>query len=569
MLGEWCTWFVNKKILRQFNYIISTSLQSNINQKQNDIIYINKLSVLILKELVIKLNNYHKTNYTERFWKILVGPWLNKFIAIIFNRWSSVSFVLKNYKISETCVLRFPANKLIPLDYNEFAFLLRTDSWNQFIYSEILKLNKKIKIKIKNSKKLFLKKDQQKRLLLIESSRICLEATSLYYKLKKIIYSLVSPKVSCFFINTYLPKIAEIFLQIKCGQFPIFWNRINLPQLRKIQKNRSMIKLEKKGKTQFEKFVRKIIPMQMPFLYLEGFNKLVEEYQKLPWPKNPRFIFTSNSFESDELFKIYTAKQTERGVRYIIGQHGANYGTGLFVPSEILETTTADHFLTWGWGSTKKKLKSVGILTTCNQKKLHWNSQGGLLLIQRGGGNRTTPWNDIPYFREYLNDQYIFIKCLPANIQKMVTVRLVSSYMSSNWNEKKLWIKNFPKINLDAGAKPFVKLKQNYRLKVFTYESTGFLECLSLNEPCLLFFNMQNYPLRKEAVKYYKLLQNAGIYFSCPKLAAKKVSEVWESTETWWNNNNTIKAKKIFQKQFAARPKNQIEKIKSILMQNK
>ena len=59
-------------------------------------------------------------------------------------------------------------------------------------------------------------------------------------------------------------------------------------------------------------------------------------------------IFTSNSFDTSEVFKLWTAEKVETGCPYIIGQHGNNYGAARYCPSETECVETADAFLTWG-----------------------------------------------------------------------------------------------------------------------------------------------------------------------------------------------------------------------------
>ena len=50
-------------------------------------------------------------------------------------------------------------------------------------------------------------------------------------------------------------------------------------------------------------------------------RKLLRNYLGL----NPEFIFTSNNFHTDEIFKLWSAIKVERGTKYYIGQHGNNY----------------------------------------------------------------------------------------------------------------------------------------------------------------------------------------------------------------------------------------------------
>ena len=51
----------------------------------------------------------------------------------------------------------------------------------------------------------------------------------------------------------------------------------------------------------FDQFVRTMLMEILPTCYLEGYQRLNQQVQALPWPENPRFIFTSNNFDTDEI----------------------------------------------------------------------------------------------------------------------------------------------------------------------------------------------------------------------------------------------------------------------------
>ena len=49
----------------------------------------------------------------------------------------------------------------------------------------------------------------------------------------------------------------------------------------------------------------------LPTRYLEGFKEFKQFALQQPWPQKPKFIFTSNNFESDDAFKFWTACKVE------------------------------------------------------------------------------------------------------------------------------------------------------------------------------------------------------------------------------------------------------------------
>ena len=92
----------------------------------------------------------------------------------------------------------------------------------------------------------------------------------------------------------------------------------------------------------------------MPTSIVESANNILKNLDKTNFPKNPKVIFTSNSYDFDEVFKFYTAKNVDTGCKYYIGQHGHIFcGNWLKFYNEI---DTSDNFFSWGYKSSKKKI---------------------------------------------------------------------------------------------------------------------------------------------------------------------------------------------------------------------
>ena len=92
-----------------------------------------------------------------------------------------------------------------------------------------------------------------------------------------------------------------------------------------------------------ENFIRKIIPICLPVSLIENFSELYKVSSK--YPKQPKLII-STKFDSNDLFKIYTANNLELGSRIIIGQHGN--GSFLLPESNIHQKINFVIFITLG-----------------------------------------------------------------------------------------------------------------------------------------------------------------------------------------------------------------------------
>ena len=51
------------------------------------------------------LNEHHVTNLSHEYWQILIGPWLNTFITVLFDRWESITKAYESLDRLQTHVL--------------------------------------------------------------------------------------------------------------------------------------------------------------------------------------------------------------------------------------------------------------------------------------------------------------------------------------------------------------------------------------------------------------------------------------------------------------------------------
>ena len=92
----------------------------------------------LLKNITLFLNNFHNTNYSIKFWRIYIGPWLAYYLHIIFDRFETVKNALNTCKFSSFDDLNYFNQNFTAKSIEEFLYLINTDIWNQKIYSQIL-----------------------------------------------------------------------------------------------------------------------------------------------------------------------------------------------------------------------------------------------------------------------------------------------------------------------------------------------------------------------------------------------------------------------------------------------
>jgi len=551
------------KLLQKLDYQFIPHFKIDKNQQQKNFNFVLDLSNTLIIELTDALNGIHGTSYSNRYWKILIGPWVYWFISILLNRWITIQEIVKKNNINKAIILNVPRENLVPTDFLDFAFINRsTDEWDHAIYGIILKDWTNIVCEIKNYDK---EKFNQK--LNIFSVTKSYKKNIKHFLVKAAsIYSLFSRKTDGVLFESSLGFKELVKLQFSLGQFPILRITPPTPKTPANFNYRKNLLSSNKAKSPFENFVRILVSEQIPTCYLEGYKELRHYAKKLNWPTNPKFIFTSNAFDGDEIFKIWTAEKTEKNSCYIIGQHGGYYGTGKFSFSENHEVSTCDRFLTWGW--TDQNSKHFPSFMFKEVKKVKHNPKGNLLLTDRQLISNILPWNEQKSYETSYNNQLKFMSMLPLNIQRKIVIRCPSYHLMQSETEKIKMYKKFPSLNIDKGTISMENQINRSRLVVHNYNGTPILETLFYNIPTLIYFNSDNsiyHSLRSSAKPYFDKLESVGIFHTSLVSLSNKVTEVWDDVNKWWHHPVTQKERYAFCYRYANNVKDRTKMLKKAL----
>ena len=111
--------FLNYPIIEKlrnnkFNKYYSNKRWENNLILNKDYKYLNSLYENYLEVLSNYLNKKNKKNFSIKYWRIVLGPWLFTFICVIFERWNSLNNILIKYKNLETAIPKYKINDVIP-----------------------------------------------------------------------------------------------------------------------------------------------------------------------------------------------------------------------------------------------------------------------------------------------------------------------------------------------------------------------------------------------------------------------------------------------------------------------
>jgi len=562
MLGEWCRRFSRHKAWKGFDLAVVPYHWDDRNKLLEDYKYLSYLYEELLTELAASLNRIHSVDYSLKYWRILVGPWLGHFVQVLFDRWSVLERAIRDFEVGGVTVLNTDSSLMVAADMDEYIAMYVGDAWNEEIIKQLILDYTSIPVTHIDPHPDFAStKNLDARSGIRGYLKVVLDGLAGY------VLPMVTRQDEAFSIATYLPKRVDWWLQIALGQVPKPALRVSPPKkaVSSSMREWSIGNRENLRRSDFKCIVRDLIPKHLPTVYLEGYAALRQICNLLPWPSSPSVIFTSNAFSSDDVFKAWAADKVEKGAPLVIGQHGGNYGMALWSFMEEHQIAIADKYLSWGWSRQgEPKVEPVCNLKVMGQSQ-RWDPDGGAVMTELTLPRYSYQMFSSPVASQWLNyfdDQCRFVRALPERIRKQLTVRLYSDY---GWDEAERWRDQFPDIQLDPGIKPLPSLIARSRISISTYNATTFLESLALNVPTIVFWDPVYWELNDDAIRGMQVLKDAGIFHDNPESAGAQLTQVWDDVRGWWSGAMVQQAREEFCATYSRTSKDSIKLLESAL----
>ena len=549
-LGDWCLRNDRRVAWEGLDYVVAAPINVSGADRKQAVAEVQTLTGQLLPELADALNRYHAVAHTQRYWQILLGHWLQRWVSTACNRYLTLQRALDSYEVEGTTLLRPRNFSLATKDSLAYIWATNDDLWNHVLWGEVLS---------------HLKADTSEPTVIEIDTAPCFadprpepSSNSSIRGMLRAVASAVLPrlagKTDAVFIGSYLKASVEARLNLALRQMPQRWQ--TPPLQYPLPRDRSLLacELSSHGERGLAGFVRDLLPRVLPSCFVEGYQTLCAKAAALPWPSQPRFIFTSNNFDTDEIFKAWAALKSEHGIPYFTGQHGNNYGTHFYFGDRSWpERSAVDGFLTWGWSDGHPNTIAAFNFKAAS-KTSAMDPVGGLLLIETSVAHRFLPWDVTAEHIDYLSQQFHFVSSLPRTIREVLTVRLPGDVERSPHCESRQWTDRHPGVALDDGRTPFKSLLERNRLVVFSYDSTGILEMLATNSPFICFWSGKWDHVEESAIPYYELLREVGIFQESAEAASQMVASIWADVHGWWNRAQVQRARERFCERYSRVP---------------
>lgn len=534
----------------------------------------------IIKNLSKDLNNIHQLDWPDRSWKILIGPWLARYIETIYEKWGVVKKLKKNPKL----ILALPKEdyNFHSFDFDDFANKSQSLYWNEQIFTYLIKKYTKITIKKEKTSCEKEKKESQKinlsnfffNFLIINVFKFL----NLFQKNNDgvIYYSYISGILNKIKLNFKLNQVPQIY---SYNYYKKKTNELKRKKIDYLNLEKDIINFRKNFKLRIAAGVDKtlclilqdLLKIMLPSIYLENFKHFKSFENENIYPSNPKFVLTSSSpIFKDEIFKYWVSTKVQNKTKLYIIQHGGVYGTSYFkylLPRH--EEDISDNFLSWGWGNNKKiKIVPCPIILNDNRK---WRRNGKILFVFTDTRiffsyfNCDALWGERTHI--YYKDQIKFINSLPKKMINYFNFR----FHPGNEISKKFILKNVSKEYAEiikkniSNEKSFTKVMTDHKLLIFNYNSTSFIEGMGTKRPSILLLNNSLMPFSLKEKKIYYQLYKVGILHFNNKSLIKHLKKIHLNLEDWWESKEVIKARNQFCDKFAFYKENYLEKYLDIL----
>ena len=545
LLSPWCSSYEkNKKLFQDTDYVVVSSPWKPVFKIKDAADYCQMVYEKLLLACSEELNSIHQVSYPVIYWRILLGPWLLHFIGMLYDKYKRIEKTLELFPDFYTHVLS--EQRCQPLSYDTYEFLntrINEDYYNLVLYSLVLKelcppniveTTYEPELKINTNRYNWRRK--------------------LFNRIIKLLD--LSCKGSIVLTDMcHLTHTDMFFIKWKAGLRTVRFMDFESTKAKPLQSRYSSEfrkRMKLKGYSdRFQSLLYRILPRSIPVSYMENYNFYKSSIDNIKNVDSVRTIGSTTGWIVNEEFKFFAAEKASTGAKLITFQHGGGYGSSLVVPHEKI-SLEKDIFYTWGWNSNRgNKVKSFPSPHLSRIKETYSPKLDKILFVgtcmpryQYRLHTALLP-EDMP---KYFEDKKIFFQALTNEIKKKALYR--PAICDFGWGERELIKKMLPDIKV-AFKGTLVKWMQKVKLIVIDHPHTSFIEALTINAPCIFYWDHRVYLMRDEAEKYFELLREVGILHKGPEVAAQKVKNIFYDPMSWWLSKKVQDARLKFCERFA------------------
>lgn len=552
-LGSWCLPYGGNSRWSYPNARVMSSPWNDRERFYEATRYLDSYNEQLLSHLTDYLNGVHRVCFDQRYWRILIGPWLLHYLHASYDRYTHLTEAFGSYPGLSTFVLD-PQSFRVPCDTQELVRWVGRDPYNLQLFSQLLhgmghsfpKLafhNGWPETEGANSD------PKQKR-----TERAKATAKGILHRLQGLYGQAVGNRWRVALYRSYLPRSTEWAIVCRTGlhAFPFSMRErwlMPLPGPRFDERRTALAQLP--NRNEFERIFVRTLPQNFPSLYLEAYPHARTQIQET-YPSVPPVLLSATGWHFDEPFKFLAAEAAATGrSRLVALQHGGGYGVFRSGPMELHEYRISDSYAVWGWASPKaqrlKNLPSPQLSALSSRFECLGRSRlKTILFVATTNPKYLYRFDSAPQgsqLEDYFEWQFRFLEAVPDPVRLVLLFRPHKHPFGHRIRER--FSKRFPDLRWDTQLH-FHRSLEQCRLTVIDHLGTSLYEALAANVPTILFWNPQRWEVREEVEPCMEALRRARILLDSPEEAVAQVAAVYEEPRKWWTQRDTQEARSQF-----------------------
>ena len=531
LLGPWCTYGKEHKYPDLNRITFAPDPLTSLEEMRHAESVTRNFAESYLSILAKQLNDKLGSKHSEKFWRIMIMPWLLTLVQITWLKQKVINDFIKVHKNEEIFVeLLDNSTKWDFTDHLDFMMNgVQNIDFSYWLFSRLIENNIPEKWKIS-----YKKCTQQMHDIGAKQLKLPIKS-KMISKLKDLF-----PLINIGGINVFEGILFETVKRIKFGSIK------EQEPIKKISYYRNNPDLQ--WNLDWDSIVENILPRAF----------LTITHEKEPPFRRRRALFCTASISYYDFKKrLKLALSAEYGSCLIGIQHGGAYGTAA-VHSLVtaVEYANSHKFLSWGWRQTSYQKGNIVPAPSPYLSKLKYMCKTKNIIFVSGIFSvlpvRINSVKQPNQTIEERNEIVLFIKSLDQSLLSNLFYRPSFPAVKNrppSILDREVINRKFPSVKiLDGDLHSHTMVS---RLLIVNHPGTTFSITMAANIPTICYWNPDFYWIDEEAKSYFKALADVGITYNNPIDAAKKANMIWSDVNGWWQDQALQKARSDWVRNYA------------------
>ncbi len=308
-----------------------------------------------------------------------------------------------------------------------------------------------------------------------------------------------------------------------------------------------------------DELVSETMPRVFTEDYLENEKKaLMKVKVTAPWTDTIAYGHLGNDDQSN----FYVAALLEkRPVRLVISQHGGNYGIIESAPwHHLTEYETADRFISWGWSrQSDYRVSALPAASPFLSKMRRNKKRGSTIILVSSELTAHLKWlaadclpEEIPH---YMREKASFIEHLEDAPRSALWYRPYMRRRNNHFDQT--YIKRrFPDVKILHGKlAQYMPSRLSPSLAgcgvcVLDRPGTTAAFTMAAGIPTLFFGHQNAWRISHYSKPYFNKLSSMSVHHSSGESAARHLNAIWPDVDSWWEDGQTREAVAEFARRY-------------------